>query len=443
VAAPFVLLAALGAPLAAEGRALWSGDLLAWHLTVTDAGLWRLGAILARSGLSMLVAVTLVTITPFADLLRAMRRLGLPALLVAVMAMMYRYLFVLVDEAQRLIRAREARSAASASGRAGRTMAWRATVAGRMIGTLFLRTYERSERIYQAMLARGYQGDILTLSSAPAGTGRPAAATGAACSGAASGAAEIPTDGPIVILQDLSYTYPDGHRALQNVTLEVYPGEKVALVGANGAGKSTLLLHLNGLLRGEGRVTVTGVPVTEDTAREARSRVGLVFQDPDDQLFSPTVLDDVAYGPLYMGLPEPEVLARSDRALAQVGMAAFGPRMPHHLSLGERKRASLATVLSMDVDVLALDEPSAGLDPAARRSLIDLLASLPQTMLIATHDLALARSLCTRAVVLRQGRVVADLPMQDLDEALLARPDDAAPGTVSSGSPERPATGDA
>ncbi len=416
VATPFLLLAALGAPLASGGQAIWSASILGWQVTVTDLGLWHLATILARSWLSVLVAVALVTTTPFTELVRGMRRLGLPALLAAIVQMMYRYLFVLVDEAQRLIRARDARSASRATRRGGRSLAWRAGVSGHMIATLFLRTYERSERIYQAMLARGYQGEILALSTAP----REPAAGGRAHAVASRAIGVRMSAMPALSLDNLSYAYPDGHCALRDVSLSVQAGERVALVGSNGAGKSTLLLHLNGLLRGEGRVVIAGVPVTEENSRRVRAQVGLVFQDPDDQLFSPTVLDDVAYGPLYMGLPEQEVLERSARALEQVGMASFGERMPHRLSLGERKRASLATVLSMDVDILALDEPSAGLDPAARRNLIDLLVGLPHTMLIATHDLAMARALCTRAVVLREGRLVADGPMEALDESLLS-----------------------
>ena len=219
-----------------------------------------------------------------------------------------------------------------------------------------------------------------------------------------------------VYIEGLSFSYPDGHAALNGVSLQVSPGEKVALVGHNGAGKSTLLLHLIGILRGDGVLRIDGLDVSDENVRRIRAKVGLVFQDPNDQLFSPTVFDDVAFGPLHMGLPEEEVLARSHVALEQVGMRGFAQRMPHHLSLGERKRVSIATVLSMEPTILALDEPSAGLDPQARRDLISLLQRLQHTMLVASHDLDLVREVCTRAVVMADGRVVAELTPAELAE---------------------------
>ena len=222
---------------------------------------------------------------------------------------------------------------------------------------------------------------------------------------------------------DLSFSYPDGHQALHDVCLTVEAGERVALVGPNGAGKSTLLLRLNGILRGQGQVRIHGLEVMDENIRRIRSLVGLVFQDPDDQLFSPTVFEDVAFGPIYMGLPVPEVRERVQRSLAQVGMADYAQRTPHHLSVGEKKRVALATVLSMDAAILALDEPSAGLDPRARGRLVRLLQSLPQTMLVSSHDLRLVEALCPRMVIMAEGRIVADgLSAQMLhDEELLAR----------------------
>ena len=223
----------------------------------------------------------------------------------------------------------------------------------------------------------------------------------------------------------LRFQYPDGVTALDGVDLCLGRGEKVALLGPNGAGKSTLLLHLNGILRGEGQIEVLGELLTDNSLRRIRAHVGLLFSNPDDQLFSPTVLDDVAYGPLYMGLPRDEVLARAHRALAQVGMANLADRAPHHLSLGQKKRVALATVLSMDAQVLALDEPTANLSPGARRDLVTLLRGLPLTMVIATHDLGLAEALCERAVVMDAGRIVADGPTPEIlaDTELLAAHD--------------------
>jgi len=227
---------------------------------------------------------------------------------------------------------------------------------------------------------------------------------------------------PALAVRGLRHVYPDGTVALGGVDLSVAVGEKVALVGPNGAGKSTLLLHLNGVLRATaGQVTVAGTVVTERTLAEVRARVGMVFQDPDDQLFSPTVFDDVAFGPLHIGYPRDEVAQRVAVALEQVGMAGFERRMPHHLSLGQRKRVAIATVLSMDPAILALDEPSAGLDPRARRGLVTLLQELPQAMLVSTHDMRLVRDVFPRMVVLSGGMVVADAPSASLlgDTALL------------------------
>ncbi len=222
-------------------------------------------------------------------------------------------------------------------------------------------------------------------------------------------------------VENLSFSYPDGHAALHETSLTIAPGEKVALVGPNGAGKSTLMLHLNGILQGQGRVRVCGLDISRQTLGKVRAAVGLVFQNPDDQLFSPTVFDDVAFGPIYQGLKEAEVRERVDRALDAVHMRDYCRRVSHHLSVGEKKRIAIATVLSMNPEILVLDEPSAGLDPRARRSLINLLRELPQTMLASTHDLRLVRELFPRTAIMDQGRIVADGPTEQLlnDEALL------------------------
>ena len=220
----------------------------------------------------------------------------------------------------------------------------------------------------------------------------------------------------------LHYTYPDGTEALRGIELVVEPGEKVALVGPNGAGKSTFLLHLNGILGGgHGSVVIDGTTVEPATVRHVRAMVGLVFQDPDDQLFSPTVREDVAFGPVHMGVPEPELHHRIERALAAVGMSGFEARVPHHLSLGQRKRIAVATVLSMDPGVLVFDEPTAGLDPRGRRGLMALMASRPETLLVSTHDLAMVAETLPRTVILDDGAVVADGLSAELlrEEALL------------------------
>jgi cobalt/nickel transport system ATP-binding protein len=228
-------------------------------------------------------------------------------------------------------------------------------------------------------------------------------------------------------VENLTFQYPDGRRALDQISLHIAPSEKVALVGPNGAGKSTLMLHLNGILRSPvgangTSIRVGGLLLNDENLGAIRAMVGLVFQNPDDQLFSPRVEQDVAFGPLHMGLREGEVRARVERALAAVKMSAYADRMSYHLSLGEKKRIAIATVLSMDPQILVLDEPSAGLDPRARRDLIQLLIELSdQTMLIATHDMRLVRDLCTRTVVLDGGCVVADGDTRDIlyDRALM------------------------
>lgn len=227
--------------------------------------------------------------------------------------------------------------------------------------------------------------------------------------------------GNVLRIEDLRFSYPDGHTALQGVSLNLCSGEKVALVGPNGAGKSTLMLHLNGILSGEGTISVSGMTLEKKNLPVIRAMVGMVFQNPDDQLFSPTVFEDVAFGPLHMGLPEDEVRQRVQAALKRVRMEAYADRLSHHLSVGEKKRIAIATVLSMDPQVLVLDEPSAGLDPRARRALIRLLQEMPITMLVSTHDLSMVREVFPRMVIMDEGRIVADGATAELlkDDRLL------------------------
>ena len=227
-------------------------------------------------------------------------------------------------------------------------------------------------------------------------------------------------EGDVLKVRYLKFDYPDGHTALRGVSLNLCEGDKVALVGPNGAGKSTLMLHLNGILEGHGEIEVGGLNLTRDNLPLIRSMVGLVFQNPDDQLFSPTVFEDVAFGPLHMGLPEVEVRERVKEALEAVRMSTYADRLSHHLSMGEKKRIAIATVLSMRPSLLVLDEPSAGLDPRARRTLIHLLHDLPLTMLVSTHDMALVKELFPRTIVMDEGLIVADgLTMEILEDAKL------------------------
>ncbi len=220
----------------------------------------------------------------------------------------------------------------------------------------------------------------------------------------------------VIEIDHLSYDYPDGTPALREIQLEVFRGESVAILGPNGAGKSTLLYHFNGTFMGRGKVTVLGLPVVKENLREIRRRVGLVFQNPDDQLFCPTVYDDVAFGPLNMGLDPQQVRLRVEQALEMVGLQGFERRSAHHLSEGEKKRVALATVLAMDSEILALDEPTDNLDPAGSQVLIERIRRISQTKVIITHHLPLAMDLCSRAVFLRAGRKVEDLPMERLLE---------------------------
>ncbi|MQY15257.1 Energy-coupling factor transporter ATP-binding protein EcfA3 [Streptomyces sp. RB5] len=229
---------------------------------------------------------------------------------------------------------------------------------------------------------------------------------------------------PSLEVSGLAYAYPDGHQALFGVDLTIARGERVALLGPNGAGKTTLVLHLNGILGGgAGSVTVAGLPVEKRNVAEIRRRVGIVFQDPDDQLFMPTVREDVAFGPATAGLRGAELTARVEAALERVGMAEFADRPPHHLSFGQRRRVAVATVLAMEPEILVLDEPSSNLDPASRRELADILRSLDVTVLMVTHDLPYAMELCPRSLILSDGIIAADGPTGDIlaDEDLMHR----------------------
>jgi cobalt/nickel transport system ATP-binding protein len=228
----------------------------------------------------------------------------------------------------------------------------------------------------------------------------------------------------LVAVQELSYAYPDGTAALDGVTFTLHHGESVALVGANGAGKSTLLLQLAGaLLPGKGTVRVGDWPVTASTLAQVRRSLGIVFQDPDDQLFMPTVEDDVAFGPANLGLPPEEVEAHVVSALSQVGVLHLRRRAPHHLSGGEKRAVAIAAVLAMSPDILVMDEPSSNLDPRARRQLIGQLRAFEHTKIVATHDLDLVLDVCARTIILAQGRVAADGPTGELlaDEPLMQR----------------------
>ncbi len=227
---------------------------------------------------------------------------------------------------------------------------------------------------------------------------------------------------PVLDLESVAFAYPDGHQALFGVDLHVHRGERVAVLGPNGAGKTTLVLHLNGILMpGRGTVSVSGLPVVKENLSEIRRRVGIVFQDPDDQLFMGSVRDDVAFGPRNLGIRGADLDRRVMAALEMVGMADFVDRPPHHLSFGQRRRVAVATVLVMEPEIIVLDEPSSNLDPASRRELADILTGLDVTLLMVTHDLPYALQLCPRAIVLSDGIVAAEGRTLDIltDDALM------------------------
>ncbi|GAA0225585.1 ABC transporter ATP-binding protein [Cryptosporangium japonicum] len=222
-------------------------------------------------------------------------------------------------------------------------------------------------------------------------------------------------DDVTLAVEGVAFAYPDGRQALFGVDLTLKRGERVALLGPNGAGKTTLVLHLNGIhLAGAGSVTVAGLPVAKENLTEIRRRVGIVFQDPDDQLFMPSVAEDVAFGPANLGLRGAALHERVTEALTAVGMQEFADRAPHHLSFGQRRRVAVATVLAMRPEILVLDEPSSNLDPASRRELAQILQSLDVTLLMVTHDLPYALELCPRSVLMDGGVIVADAPTPQL-----------------------------
>ncbi|MEP1125617.1 MAG: ABC transporter ATP-binding protein [Ilumatobacter sp.] len=224
-----------------------------------------------------------------------------------------------------------------------------------------------------------------------------------------------PTSTPIVVVRHLGFAYPDGHEVLHDVSVTIEPGERVAILGPNGAGKTTLVLHLNGINAiQQGTIEVGGLKVDASNLREIRRRVGMVFQNADDQLFMPTVREDVAFGPANLGMSADERNRRVDDALAAVGATHLADRSPHHLSEGEKRRAAIATVLSMDPQILVLDEPTSGFDPAGRRELTELLATIGLAQLIITHDLPFALQVCPRSIILSDGRIVADGPTHEL-----------------------------
>ena len=219
---------------------------------------------------------------------------------------------------------------------------------------------------------------------------------------------------PLIEVRDLHFQYEDGTKALAGINFTLQPGETVALLGANGSGKTTFVLQLNGILQGEGSVSVCGLPVNKDNLAAVRAKIGMVFQDSEEQLFMPTVLEDVAFGPLNQGYSPAEAMERAKAALQQTGMENVSDRAPYHLSAGEKRRAALAGVLAMQPEILVLDEPTTFLDPPGQLTLLNLLRELPQAKLVATHDVRFAAALAERAVFFDKGQLVADGPIEEI-----------------------------
>ncbi len=218
-----------------------------------------------------------------------------------------------------------------------------------------------------------------------------------------------------ISVRKLNYTYPDGTSALKNVSFDIFVGESVGLVGPNGAGKSTLLLHLNGIIKNQsGHINIAGMALNKKNIREVRHKVGMVFQDPEDQLFMSTVFDDVAFGPINMGFTEEHVHERVKLALKKVSLEGYEDRCPHHLSMGEKKKVSIATVLSMRPEILLIDEPTANLDPRARRKMIDMLANFRSTKIIASHDIEMLLEICDRCILLDHSTIAANGKVEDI-----------------------------
>lgn len=213
---------------------------------------------------------------------------------------------------------------------------------------------------------------------------------------------------PAIKIRDLVFTYPDGTCALNGISIDVHEGQKLAVIGSNGAGKTTLMLHLNGILKGKGHIEIQGLEINPETVREIRKRVGIVFQNPDDQLFMPTVFDDIAFGLKNIGLTDEEIKIRVRESLNEVGLPGFENRNSFHLSMGEKKRVATATVLSMRPSIIALDEPTGSLDPKGRREITKLIQKLEGTVIIVTHDLELSSRTCERVVVMWRGKITAD-----------------------------------
>ena len=399
---PFVSVISIFMPFYIKGNTLFEVSLFHLTLAVSIEGLQSFFSVMIKSWFSILAMILLNSTTPFPLIIQAFNNLHIPEILVINITFMYRYLFILSEEAMSMITARDCRFFGGFSIR-------QVKVVGNMAAVLFIRTLGRSERIYNSMVSRGFQGEMKTISRDRFCFGGHYFYTSflTLFDFIENSGEVLMENNPAVKIENLIYTYPDGRKALDGISFSVEKGKSVGLIGHNGAGKSTLIMHLNGILMGRGRIEIMGISANRKNLREIRKKVGIVFQNPDDQLFMSTVFDDIAFGPLNMGLSSEEVENKVKEVIEAVGLPGFEKRLPHHLSFGEKKRIALATVLAMEPELLILDEPASNLDPKGRRGLIKLLKRLEITRIIATHDLELVLDLCSEVILMSKGKIAA------------------------------------
>lgn len=410
VTLPFVFFAGIGSLIFDREEVILASGV------VVTTGVLAFFVLHVRTILSVSAVLLLVSTTKFSDLTEQLGRMHVPTFMIHLMEMIYRYITVLVEEASVMMTAYRLRNPKYKYPHIKHM--------GTFVGHLFLRSMDRAERIYCAMKCRAYGKDVMKNTKSTENT-ESTEITEITESTESVESIESTESGDsmkdMLKIENLTVKYPDGKLAVDNFSLSVESGKKVALVGANGAGKSTLMLAIEGLLEGEGSIFVDGMVLNKENLADIRQRVGMVFQNPDDQLFMANIYDDIAFGPRNMGLDEESVRYRVEDRLKLLGISNLRDKTALKMSGGEKRMAAMATVLAMKPSVMLLDEPTAFLDPKARRTLINVLNTLPHTMLIATHDLAFAKEVCEHVVVMKEGRVFAEGSCVDIlyDEKLM------------------------